>query len=341
MPDNLEWEWHACDIRPDAVEKLRLELPGIHSHPDSVSMLKEKAHATDIVIVCTPPDSHAHFVREALVSGRHVLCEKPLFLDALEATKVESQLTKSNGLLMACCSNRFAGRSSIAAAKSLIAEGRIGTVYRLRWIDRKHRSRTGIEYLPGSRWFLDRSKSGGGVGMDWGPYDIAVLDALLRPSRMTVVSCLMQQVETGAPLETGTVFDVETQVIAQINYELPDGSNVRVDYERTSATHGREESLFEVEGSRGAINLSWIWSDEARLFYDRDGTVITEEIPLKPETASVHDRPLLDLIRSIRGAPSLTIANADALFNFRCLRALYEAHVNGYPVTVQRQATTF
>jgi predicted dehydrogenase len=338
MPAGSACECHACDVRPAALEKLKAEFPSVQLHADGAEMLAAGPQATDIVVVCTPPFLHAAHVKLALASGRHVLCEKPLFLDAAEAADLERQAAGGNGLLLACCSNRFVGRRAVAKARQLLLDGSIGTPYRVRWVDRKNRNRTGLEYLPGSRWFLDRKQNGGGVTMDWSPYDFAVLDAILRPERVTVASCLMSQVETGAPLEPGTVFDVETQVIAQLQYELADIGKVQVDYERASATHGREETAFEVEGTRGAFSLDWIWEDKLRLSLDRAGALFVEEVAIEPETASVHDRPIQDMIRAVRGEPSLTIANADALFNFRCLRALYAAYEAKCPVTVERRA---
>lgn len=336
MQDGFEWEWNACDVRPEALEKLKAEFPSVHPYSDSAAMLAQEARPTDIVIVCAPTFLHAALARRALSSGRHVLCEKPLFLSLAEADEIGRQLAGAKGLLLACCSNRFIGRASVARTRDLIAGGRIGALYRVRWVERKNRSRSGIEYQPGSRWFLNREQNGGGIAMDFSPYDIAVLDAILRPKRVTVASCLMEQVETGVPLEPGTVFDVETQVVAQMNYELADNTIIRVDYERASATHGREESVFELEGKRGAIDLEWAFGDKVRLSYDREGAVVTEVIPIEPETMGFHERPIQDMIRAVRGKPSLAIINEDALFNFRCLRALYEAHERGCPVTVER-----
>lgn len=39
----------------------------------------------DLVDICTPPDSHRQMALDALDAGKHVLCEKPIALDAAEA----------------------------------------------------------------------------------------------------------------------------------------------------------------------------------------------------------------------------------------------------------------
>src|ERR1700692_1512100 len=39
----------------------------------------------DAVTIATPPDTHASIAHRAIAAGKHVLCEKPLALDAKEA----------------------------------------------------------------------------------------------------------------------------------------------------------------------------------------------------------------------------------------------------------------
>ena len=45
---------------------------------------------TDIIYVATPHETHYTYVKEALTNGKHVLCEKPLFLESEQAKELFS-----------------------------------------------------------------------------------------------------------------------------------------------------------------------------------------------------------------------------------------------------------
>lgn len=338
MTEVPAWEWHICDLRPEALAKLQGEFPSLAIHADAGEMLAASPRPDDIVIICTPPAAHAKFAAVALSTGRHVLCEKPLFFQAAEVDEVEDILRAHPSLILGCCSNRFAGTESLRRAREIVVAGQLGRLYRARWIHRANRRRTGIEYQPETKWFLNRRLNGGGVAMDWGPYDLAGIFGILQPEIVTVLSCLMEQVETGVTLPPGTINDVETHVVAQMDCRLPHGEVVRLDYERASAAHGRELFAYEFEGLRAALDLEWIGAVKLRLHKDEAGALVTEEVAVNPETNPRHSRPIREMIKAVHGQPSLTLANENAIFNFRVLRALYQVAETGVPVEVKYAA---
>ena len=61
--------------------------------------LDELMRQVDAVYIATPHLLHAFYIREALLAGKHVLCEKPLVLDSLEAQNLYS-LANSKGLIL-------------------------------------------------------------------------------------------------------------------------------------------------------------------------------------------------------------------------------------------------
>src|SRR5688500_15659364 len=81
-------ELHVADPNAAAAAAFLLEFPDAIAHPDVTSMLSLAAEPTDIAVIATPPFAHRDLVLEALESGRHVLCEKPLALTADEGREM-------------------------------------------------------------------------------------------------------------------------------------------------------------------------------------------------------------------------------------------------------------
>lgn len=117
--------------------------------------------AVDAVDICTPTSEHAQQAHAALEAGKHVVCEKPLALDAAEARKVQEHAERVGRLLLPAHVVRFFPQ--YAAAKAAIDRGAIGKLAVLRF------ERTGS--FPTQPWFGDEAQSGG-IVMDQMIHDI-------------------------------------------------------------------------------------------------------------------------------------------------------------------------
>ena len=80
----------------------------------------------DIVYIATPHTSHAELSIKAMESGKHVLCEKPLALNATDAKAMIEASKETNHFFMEALWTRF--NPSIVAIKKVIDEGEIGQV---------------------------------------------------------------------------------------------------------------------------------------------------------------------------------------------------------------------
>jgi predicted dehydrogenase len=299
-------------------------------------MLAEPARRDDIVIIATPPATHTALGRAALASGRHVLCEKPLAMSRSEAESMLMEARVANRLL-ACCSCRFLGQPTTEEVKRLLHTGELGDPYHLTFVHRQARSRSGIEYQPQSRWFLDSTQSGGGVLMDWGPYDVALLHDLLAPVRVDVLAAWIASPSTDID-PRDVPFDVETHAGASLHYHLPGGARLPVTYERASCSHGQERANVELECTLGAVRWEWImWSREGTLTrsFDRGGTLQEETMTLRNRSGLSHfERPLHSFYRRIHGESAPILINEDAVFAFSVLRAIYDCAGTSRPQTV-------
>lgn len=107
--------------------------------------------AVDVVDVCAPTYVHRELVEPAAAAGCHVICEKPLALTREDAQAMIAACRAAGvGLYPGQVVRYF---PEYAAARALVAEGRIGQPAVLRL------SRRGAK--PAAAWFGDETLSGG------------------------------------------------------------------------------------------------------------------------------------------------------------------------------------
>ncbi len=81
----------------------------------------------DVVHICSPNSFHFQMAKEALLAGKHVVCEKPLTMNSTEAKELIA-LAKEKGLANAVHFNiRF--YPVIHEARAMIQNGELGTIF--------------------------------------------------------------------------------------------------------------------------------------------------------------------------------------------------------------------
>jgi len=337
-----ETELYAADPALAALDHFGQHFPHARLFGTSDEMLAaEDPREGDIVCISTPPRFHAPEAMKALRSGRNVLCEKPLAMNVTEAGVMVGEAGR-RGLHIACCSNRFMGWDLNLKAAEIVRSGALRKVYLADWIQRQTCLRSGIEYQQGHHWFLDQTQSGGGVLMDWGPYDFAVRVSLFDLVRVTVSDALCEQPAVPTQLPPGTVFDVETQAVASLVFEAREGGRVLVRYERTSATHGEPCDQSCIYGTEGFLRWDWLpFTENPRLLRRRT----TGQTPPEETVGQVRpslDRhgwmqaPLREFNRYLRGDPGACgLFDAQAFRPFLILQAVYEAAASRRSVSVE------
>lgn len=340
LPDGETCDVCVADPNPDALAEFRKVIPRAETFSEYKVMLASRTPTErDIVIIATAPFLHYSMTLDAFASGRHVLCEKPLALTAAEGRAMLEEGRRA-GRLLGCCSSRAAHNATTARVRDLITTGRLGEVYHASMVIRQTRSRTGIEYQPGSRFFLDRSKNGGGPVFDWGPYEFSTMLDALNPERVEVVHAWLARPETDIdPVDC--VYDVEEHAGATIRFEVTGKRPVVVDYERSFCTHGDETPLapitFQIEGTRGAVKWDWLSEGQGLLWFSRDqeGKRVTEEILVdKSGEDGMHSKPIIYFDRAVRGEDSPAYVNEEAVARFEVLCAIYKCAESGRPCEV-------
>jgi predicted dehydrogenase len=317
-----------------AFAKLHPDVPVFASADD---MLAGKPGEDDIVVVATPPWTHGELSIRAVESGRHVLCEKPFAIDVPTAEAMVDAARRADRLI-GCCSCRFLGLPTSAAVAARLASGGLGDPYRITFMHRHQRARSGVEHQPATSWFVNRELNGGGVLSDLGPYDLAALDELLHPEAVTVAHAWSANPHA-AGMELHARFDVEEHIGATLVYRLANGTEVVVTYERAACTHGGERHIVELEGVDGAATWDWLMMRDGTVTVttDEDGKAAsTEEVSSPSDALNMFDRPLAYFVRKVRGEDAPIPVGDGALFNLRCLRGIYDAIETGKPVSVER-----
>jgi predicted dehydrogenase len=295
------------------------------------------AAGSEVAIVATPPFLHFPHAMAALKSGRHILVEKPLVIEAADAEALLAE-AQSRGLELACCSSRFSSRPITGEIRRRVFAGEIGEGWRVRWQVRGN-GIPGIGYQPESRWFLDRSKAGGGSLLDWGCYDLAIWTEIFRPVKISVDAAWIGFPRRGETVPDGIVFDVEHQVTAHLRLHLEDERVVPVFFERSSTGYGGDLHIMQIEGARGCLDWDAIdfQGHKIRWFHENaPGDHVVDETAFEgtPDEPHFHHRPLLALAKRLSEHPSPDISGCQAVFNFLVLDAVYQVAREGKPQSI-------
>lgn len=204
----------------------------------------------DIVVVATPPSSHAEHTIAAVRAGKHVFCEKPLATTAADADAVLAAVQNSGRLLLVDHVLRY--NPLLRALESLVAAGLLPPVQRLAM-----ENDAADEDLPPEHWFWDAEVSGG-IFVEHGVHFFDAARTLLGTDPMQVQAL-------GARRPSGVLDSVAATVLH------PGGALASYAHAFTHA-HRAERQLMRIDfGTAEARLTGWIplsaevtvWTDDA------------------------------------------------------------------------------
>jgi predicted dehydrogenase len=123
----------------------------------------------DALIICLPTDLHEQVTLEAAARGRHILCEKPMGLDAASAQRMLGAAQAHGCILMIAHILRF--WPQYARIKELIDAGEIGSI-------RSVTTQRLSKFPEWSEWFRNPARSGGGL-LDLQVHDVDFIHWIL------------------------------------------------------------------------------------------------------------------------------------------------------------------
>jgi len=151
-----------CDIDPRVAEEVsgKYKVPGF---TDPKKLLDSRL--VDAVIIATPHYYHPPIAIEAFKRRIHVLSEKPIAVTVSAADKMIAAAEKSGCVFGVMYQMRTQGRLQLA--RQIIAEGRIGEIYRTSMIVGWYRSQA---YYDSGGWRATWVGEGGGVLINQAPH---------------------------------------------------------------------------------------------------------------------------------------------------------------------------
>jgi len=310
-----------CDARPETARQAADKFKIPHVYTDYREMLKKEK--LDAVSVCTPNAFHLGPTVAALNAGVHVICEKPIAMNAREGEAMCKAARRNKRILMVGLNNRFAANSQ--ALKKFVDKGEMGNIYFARAQALRRRG------IPGWGVFIEKSKSGGGPLIDIG---VHILDLALwlmgHPEPVSVSGgtyCNFgKRKDIFAPWGSWDPkrYTVEDMGVGFVRFK----NGATLVLETSWAAHIDEDvwkvSLVGTEG--GGV------TDPLKVLQEKHKTLIDVTPRHVPNVESSHTEEIKAFTRAVREGKPSPIPGEQALMVTRILDGIYRSSATGREV---------
>lgn len=316
----------AADLSEERLDEIGKEQLGIKKrYTDFQQMLdKEKL---DIVSVATPNVTHKPLTLAALDAGCHVLCEKPMALNAGEAREMAEAAKKAGKRLMINFSFRFTEQSW--ALKKQVDSGILGEVYFGRTVWHRRRGYPGF-----GGHFTTKEMSGGGPLIDLGVHRLDLALWLMGyPKPSWVMGSTYDYLASAKASLEEKHFDVEDLAAGFIKFE--NGASLVV--EASWGANIAENELMETRllGREGGLvqrNVAETYNFEAEIYVEREGARF--DMKLHPPMPAVYPSQFHFVDSILKDEPHVATAEEGIIVQ-ELLDALYLSATKGEPVKVE------
>ncbi|MCB1498554.1 MAG: Gfo/Idh/MocA family oxidoreductase [Bauldia sp.] len=230
----------------------------------------------DVVDIVTPNDRHAEIAIAALKAGKHVICEKPLARNGVEAKTMLDAARTSGAIHMVAFNYRRT--PAVALAKKYIDEGRIGRILNFRGTYLQDWSADPNGPLS---WRFQKDVAGSGALGDIGTHVIDFARYLV--GEISAVNAIVQNYVPTRPIQSGGfdmlgasdksgegprgTVDVDDEFITLLKFQNGAVGSI----EATRNAHGRNNFLtFEIHGTEGSIAFNYERLDELQVMFASD-----------------------------------------------------------------------
>jgi len=320
-----------CDINAELLASRAAEFGVERTFTSCEEMLK--LPEIDAVSVCTWNCAHAPCAIAALNAGKHVLCEKPMALNAEEARAMKEAADRNGKLLMIGFVRRFGNDCDIL--KDLIDNDQFGEIY---YAKATYLRRNGN---PGG-WFGEKARSGGGPLIDLGVHVIDLARYLLGgPKPVSVYGATFHKLGNRPGVKGGkaylsarandtTVCDVEDLATALIRFDNGAVISVEASF---SLNLKQDVGSIELFGTKAGAKID----PELEMYSEMNGymTNVTLTNPTALSFDGLFAREIDHYVDCVRlGLPCRSPAE-DGVTLMKILDAIYESAATGHEVIIQ------
>lgn len=222
------------------------------------------------VYIPLPNDLHLPWVKKALEAGKHVLCEKPLAMNAAEAREMFDTAEQNGVFLMEAYA--YLHSPFIESLKKDIESGVIGDVD---YIDTAFVTQGYLED------FRLHKEHGGGAMYDLGCYCTTMILTLID-SEVSDVKAVAEFTDLGVDMLAGVLLKFENGARASFNVGMNLGRN----------TNSRYDRLY-IHGTKGSIRSGVEYNQEGNISYTiYNGDGVTERTVFAPQNYALETSQL-------------------------------------------------
>ncbi len=304
--------------RRGASEKFGIE----DAYADFREMLKrDDIHA---VSVTTPNFLHAEATIAALEAGKHVLCEKPLAMNATEGQAMVDAARRTGNKLM--CGFHYRFTPEIQTLKRFAQSGAFGDMYYARTQALRRRG------IPGWGMFINKEKNGGGPLIDIGVHMLdSTLHVLGFPKPIAVSGQTYQKFGKRRDV-LGLMgqwdyknFTVEDFAAALIRFE--GGATLTLESSFVANTEESDKMTFQIFGDKGGATYNPL-----KMYTEQNKTLLDITPVHLPRNVQAHHAEIASFVESVVNDTPVFTPGEEALQVTRIIDAIYESSERGAEV---------
>ena len=168
-----------CDASPERLRALSRSFPGVRMESRAESILEDPG--IDAVVIATPTSTHYDLARRALLSGKHVLVEKPITTRSAEAEELDLLARQKGRVLLV--GHVFLYNEAVRRLKGIVSSPEFGRTY----------------YVHSRRTNLGPVRSDVHAGWDLASHDVSIFLYLLDEMPEEVTASAQTYIRPGVP----------------------------------------------------------------------------------------------------------------------------------------------